>query len=67
MDWLNTNKLLKLGFQGVKTGVTQSAGPCLSSYFQKTDLESSTEIQLLIVVLKCKSLEDRFHDTQKIL
>ena len=33
--WKNTNKLLKNeGFVGVKTGVTPSAGPCLSSMFQ---------------------------------
>jgi D-alanyl-D-alanine carboxypeptidase len=32
--WFNTNKMLNLnGFVGVKTGVTPSAGPCLSSMF----------------------------------
>ena len=33
--WKNTNKLLNIeGFIGVKTGVTPTAGPCLSSCFQ---------------------------------
>lgn len=32
--WENTNKLLGIeGFLGVKTGITPSAGPCLTSYF----------------------------------
>ena len=34
-QWINTNKLLKIdGFTGVKTGVTPSAGPCLSSMYK---------------------------------
>jgi len=28
--WQNTNKLLQKGYQGVKTGVTESAGPWLA-------------------------------------
>jgi serine-type D-Ala-D-Ala carboxypeptidase (penicillin-binding protein 5/6) len=28
--WYNTNKLLEDGFLGVKTGITPTAGPCLS-------------------------------------
>lgn len=33
--WKNTNKLLNFeGFAGVKTGVTPSAGPCLSSMYR---------------------------------
>ncbi len=32
--WENTNKLLSVeGFVGTKTGVTPSAGPCLTSVF----------------------------------
>lgn len=35
VTWDNTNKLLGIeGFSGVKTGVTPSAGPCLSSLFE---------------------------------
>ena len=30
MVWNNSNKLLQIeGFKGVKTGITQTAGPCL--------------------------------------
>lgn len=31
--WENTNKLLDKGFHGVKTGITKSAGACLSSWY----------------------------------
>lgn len=34
-EWENTNIMLeKKGFDGVKTGVTESAGPCLSSSYK---------------------------------
>ena len=29
--WKNTNKMLKKGFNGIKTGITESAGSCLSA------------------------------------
>ena len=29
--WENTNKLLELGYSGLKTGVTPTAGPCLAA------------------------------------
>lgn len=32
--WKNTNKMLdQKGFLGIKTGITDTAGPCLSSYY----------------------------------
>ena len=35
VKWVNTNKLLdKQGYCGVKTGVTSSAGPCLSTNYR---------------------------------
>ena len=38
MNWVNTNKLLKMKeCWGIKTGFTSSAGPCLSSYFNLID------------------------------
>jgi D-alanyl-D-alanine carboxypeptidase len=29
--WVNTNKLLSMGWEGIKTGQTQPAGACLAS------------------------------------
>ena len=31
--WNNTNKLLYDGYAGIKTGITDIAGPCLSSMY----------------------------------
>lgn len=36
--WENTNKLLRrVGFLGIKTGITVTAGPCLASAYQFKD------------------------------
>lgn len=32
-NWKNSNKLLKKGFNGIKTGVTPAAGPCMATSF----------------------------------
>jgi D-alanyl-D-alanine carboxypeptidase len=54
--WENTNKLLTIeGFIGVKTGITPSAGPCLTSYFQISPSE-----YFIVTILKTKSCEMRF-------
>lgn len=42
--WINTNILLKKGWEGVKTGQTGAAGSCLSSL----------KDGIFIVVLNCK-------------
>jgi len=35
MTWFNSNKLLGVkGFKGVKTGITQTAGPCLCILYE---------------------------------
>ena len=31
MYYVNTNKLLAKGWGGIKTGITDAAGPCLAS------------------------------------
>lgn len=50
------------GFKGIKTGVTPSAGPCLSTCF---DLGFGE--YLLIIVLKTKNQEHRFIETKKLI
>ena len=54
--WVNTNKLLGKGWQGVKTGHTTAAGFCLASL----------KDGIYIVVLNCNNDSLRFIDTQKI-
>jgi len=36
--WKNTNALLKNPhYQGLKTGITEAAGPCLSAFYKNKD------------------------------
>ena len=58
--WINTNKLLYKGYNGVKTGITHTAGSCLASSF------ITTKIWLIIVILGSKSLDFRFTETLKL-
>lgn len=60
MTWKNTNKLLAMGFNGVKTGITDNAGPCLSASFEKF------EFKYIFVILKTKSKDHRFTDATKM-
>ena len=58
MNWHNTNKLLEIKeCLGIKTGITSTAGPCLSSYFKLKDKK------IVIVVFKAEGKEDRFKES----
>ena len=58
--WFNTNKLLAKGFNGLKTGITPSAGPCLlSSYVDD-------QVQITMVLLSCKTPDHRWTETLKM-
>lgn len=61
MKWENTNRLLDRGFDGVKTGHTQVAGPCLSASYTENNRH------VIAVILSCKSVEARFLETNKIV
>lgn len=56
ISWQNTNKLLDADWLGVKTGVTPTAGPCLSVCYR---VEKRT---IIIVMLACASMERRWTD-----
>lgn len=60
MRWLNTNKLLNVGFDGLKTGVTPAAGPCLCASLH------SQAGYVIVTVLHCKSMEDRWAEVQSL-
>lgn len=63
MDWTNTHLLLeKQNFLGGKTGVTMTAGPCLATAYS---IPNSKEA-VVIVLLKCASMEDRFSETREL-
>jgi D-alanyl-D-alanine carboxypeptidase len=62
VEWKNTNRHL---FQfrecmGIKTGITPSAGPCLSSAYKVMGRE------LIVIVLNCESVEARYKDAEAL-
>ena len=58
--WKNTNKLLAKGFSGVKTGVTDMAGPCLAA---STDFNDK---KYVFVLLNCSGMNTRFLECIKL-
>jgi serine-type D-Ala-D-Ala carboxypeptidase (penicillin-binding protein 5/6) len=52
--WYNTNKLLGKGFSGIKTGVTNKAGPCLCCSFGN----------FTVTLLNCRTMEDRWKEAE---
>ena len=62
VKWENTNMMLNFdGFNGLKTGITPTAGPCLCSSYSKSG------VNLIIVLLNCKTIEKRWDETRKLL
>lgn len=62
-SWENTNKLLwRGGYNGLKTGITQTAGPCLAASY-KNDI---TEEHYIIVVLNSRSMDHRWNEVNKL-
>lgn len=74
--WKNTNKLLEKGFYGIKTGITENAGPCLAAAYKK-ELETGEIIVInnlkifkydfIIVILNCASMDYRWEECQKLI
>lgn len=60
--WTNTNKLLwlKSGFDGCKTGITSTAGPCMCASVRKGDQH------LLIITLCAKSMDHRWIEIPRL-
>ena len=53
----NTNKLLEDGFDGIKTGITDTAGPCLAASYK----------DFIIIVLNSKSMNERWFEVKKLV
>ena len=60
-SWENTNQLLKDGYSGIKTGITGSAGPCLSASIRKDGFN------IVVVVLSCCSMDSRWFEVPKLI
>jgi len=60
-NWQNSNRLLTVeGFSGIKTGITVTAGSCLSVYYE------SSNLKLITVVLGSRNIEYRWKDTRRL-
>lgn len=66
MEWHNSNRLLTLpGFSGVKTGITTTAGSCLSVYYDN-GMNGDKRVSLITVVLGSRNIEYRWKDTRRL-
>jgi len=61
ITWENTNKLLSKGYDGIKTGITTNAGPCLSASIRVGNYH------LIIIILASKSMERRWNEVPKLV
>ena len=61
-NWVNTNRLLGIdGFTGVKTGITEAAGACLASCFEKDGNF------FVAVILQSKTMDARWEEAQLLI
>lgn len=59
--WYNTHLMLgQRGINGIKTGITPNAGPCLCTSISNDDFE------LIIVILNTKNMDIRWPETWKL-
>ena len=62
-QWYNLNRLLSnAGFYGVKTGFTNTAGSCLTTFYSN----KKKGVHLLITVLCAKTNDLRFTESAKL-
>lgn len=58
--WYNTNRMLDLGWEGVKTGVTNIAGPCFCGSIRQG------QFWLIITVLGSRTMDRRWTEVEKL-
>ena len=49
------------GYIGVKTGITEAAGPCLASCYEKNGH------CFVVILLQCKTMEARWEEVQRLV
>lgn len=65
-SWFNTNKLLDSGFYGVKTGITDAAGPCLVTSL-KIIKKNHKDVWVVCVILNCRTMDKRWGECEELL
>jgi len=63
--WFNTNKMLDKGYIGIKTGITDAAGPCLVTSLKLN--QNDKEIWAICVILGCRNMEKRWEECEELL
>lgn len=59
--------MLAQGFDGVKTGITPTAGPCLCSAYKHVSETTGPEgIIFVITILSSKDLDSRWNETVRL-
>ena len=65
--WENTNKLLeKNHWNGLKTGITLAAGPCLSASYENKNFNGKISA-FVIVILNSKSMDIRWSECERLV
>lgn len=60
--WHNTNFLLgRKGYNGIKTGITEAAGPCLSASYNEGGY------RFIVVLLSAQSMEARWEEVPQLV
>jgi len=64
--------MLNYGFEGIKTGITDTAGPCLATSIKINSNNSfisknNEEVHLVLILLNCISMEARWRETIKLM
>ena len=64
LKWENTNKMLWQGWDGIKTGVTPNAGPCLAASLTRNI--AGREYEFLVVLICSESMEARWKEVKDL-
>ena len=69
MTWENTNKLLSRSndWFGIKTGITDAAGPCLASSKRVYDQNKKVWRNFIVILLSSQSMDIRWEETESLL
>lgn len=65
LKWENTNKMLWQGWDGIKTGITPNAGPCLAASVTRN--LSGRDYEFLVILINSQSMEARWKEVRDLV